>query len=259
MKGVVSVVVAVLILSLSSNHVFAQSDTDNLRRLEQGDPDNTKWTRPILPWAPFREERALSKGLLAPSPSDRTALAGFLRMPNTGLIRLLPREVCDSQIYHTKSPVNIPGGGAYYSFAHLTHFYGYGSDIELDHNRLSVGFAGADYGMLTILGDVPLEEISKRDPRAQFISSYKPPTPERQARAEAQRFRSRGGVTIDGSNYQMSLPLVENSTYLLRSIAYDHSDVLVAFRVFRKDKDGSAIIAWKLLKRYPTPELKQGK
>jgi len=46
-----------------------------------------------------------------------------------------------------------------------------------------------------------------------------------------------------------------NTTYLLRSIDYGTSDVLVAFRVFRKDSDGGLIIAWKLLNKFPKPEL----
>src|SRR5262249_1579301 len=35
---------------------------------------------------------------------------------------------------------------------------------------------------------------------------------------------------------------------------YEEDDVLVVFRVHRQDTDGSLIIAWKLLKRYPTPQ-----
>jgi hypothetical protein len=42
-----------------------------------------------------------------------------------------------------------------------------------------------------------------------------------------------------------------NHTYALRSIRYDKSDVLVVFRVVRKEKDGSLIILWKRLKESP--------
>jgi hypothetical protein len=178
-------------------------------------------------------------------------------MPNTGLTRLLPRAAYDSQTLHTKSLPSIRGGGAYYSFATLTHVYGYGSDLKLSQNAFLVGFAGADYGMLTLLGDVPLEQISEKDSRARFISNYQAPLPEHLARAEAARFRLRGGVTIDGLIYKSRLPVIENSTYLLRSISYDHSDVLVAFRVVRRDRDGSVVIAWKLLREYRVPKLRR--
>lgn len=202
-----------------------------------------------------REPRVIKKGLLAPSTDDRIAFTAFLQDENTGLIRLLPREVHDSETYHTEKKLNIRGGGAYYSFANLTHAYGYGSDIELDHNKLSVGFAGADYGIMTNLGDTSLDEITLNDPRASYISTYSPPREEPKAREEYRLFNSSEGVIVDGALYRKALPVQENTTYLLRSIAYRKSDVLVAFRVVRKDTDGSVIIAWKLLKKYSVPQL----
>src|SRR6185369_12527837 len=69
----------------------------------------------------------LEKKFLAPAPEDQSAYADFLGQPETGLIRLLPREKFDP-IGNTKSGMTIRGGGAYYSFARLTHEYG-GSDI----------------------------------------------------------------------------------------------------------------------------------
>jgi hypothetical protein len=198
-----------------------------------------------------QEDRVLKKGPLAPTENDRNLFSNFLRGRNTGLIRLMPREVYDSATYHTKKGLNIRGGGAYYSFANLTHAYG--NDIELDHNILSVGFAGGDYGMLTNLGDRPLEDITRNDPRTRFIAQYAPPRPEPAARSEFRRFQA--GVTIDGVLYRSRVPIQVGTTYLLRSIVYRESDVLVAFRVVRKDSDDSVIIAWKLLKQYPASQL----
>lgn len=200
-----------------------------------------------------REDRVLKQGLLAPAAQDRLAYETFLRERQTGLIRLMPRESYDWETYQAKQRIMIRGGGAYYSFANLTHAYGYGNDIELDHNILSVGFAGADYGMLTALGDRPLADINLDDARTRFIAQYKPPKPEPAARSEARRFQA--GVTIDGAMYRSRLPVQVGATYLLRSIVYGDSDVLVTFRVVRKDSDGSIIIVWKLLKKYPVPEL----
>lgn len=203
--------------------------------------------------ARLKEDRVLKKGPLAPTENDRNLFSSFLRARNTGLVRLMPRDVYDSETRPTKKRPNIRGGGAYYSFASLTHAYGYGNDLELDHNILSVGFAGADFGMLTNLGDRPLEDITLDDPRARFIAQYKPPKPEPAARSEFRRFQA--GVTIDGALYRSRLPVQVGATYLLRSVVYRESDVLVAFRAVRKDSDGSIIIAWKRLKKYPVPEL----
>lgn len=200
-----------------------------------------------------REDRVLKSGLLAPSAQDRLTYESFLRERKTGLIRLMPRESYDWETYHARKRVPIRGGGAYYSFANLTHTYGYGNDLALERNFLSVGFAGIDYGMLTNIGDRSLEDVTLNDPATRFISQYVAPRPERVARSEYQRFQN--GVTIDGALYRSRLPLEIGETYLLRSIVYRESDVLVAFRTVRKDPDGSVVIAWRLLKSYSVPEL----
>jgi hypothetical protein len=56
-----------------------------------------------------------------------------------------------------------------------------------------------------------------------------------------------------------SLPVKPDSTYLLRSLNYDESDVLVAFRVVRIDSDGSVTILWKLLQKFETPGVNRAK
>jgi hypothetical protein len=196
------------------------------------------------------ELQKLETAFLSPAEEDREAYAEFLKQPHTGLIRLLPREKYDSDVYSSKivKSLTIRGGGAYYSFARLTHEYGYGSDIALESGYLSM----ADYGMLTKLGDVPLEEITLEHPGARFMAAFNPPGEESKARLEYQRFAG-PGTTIHNELYQGRVPVEVNKTYLLRSISYDRSDILVSFRVIRKDSDGSVIIAWKLLKNYPKP------
>lgn len=202
-----------------------------------------------------REPRVLKEGLLAPSVHDRLEHDAFLKQSKTGLIRLMPREVYDSQSSQVPSPVDIRGGGAYFSFFHRAHEYGYGSDLELSLNKFIVGFAGAQYGMIVNLGDVPIDEISENDPRFLFMSDYEPRTIETEARAEFRRFSR--GVTVDGTTYRRIVPARSQSSYLVRSIDFGTSDLLVAFRVVRFDDDGSAIIAWKLLKSFSKPQLKR--
>ncbi len=197
----------------------------------------------------------LEKKFLSPSEEDLNAHAAFLSQPNTGLIRLLPREVYDVWANKPKTKaLTVRGGGAYYSFARLTHEYGYGSDIQLSNGNLSVGFAGADYGMLLNLGDVGLDEVTLEHPRAGFISTYNPSQQEPKARLEARQFGGKG-LAVDDVEYRDRVPAKINNTYLLRSIGYSTSDVLVAFRVLRQDSDGSVVLAWKLLKKYPVPKL----
>ena len=115
------------------------------------------------------------------------------------------------------------------------------------------GLAGADIGILANLGDVALDTLSLNDPLVSFLATYKPTRREREARVEQERLRY--GFSVDGIYYRRTLPGLVDSTYLVRSVVYRTSDMLVAFRVVREDTDGSLIIAWKRLKRYGTPNL----
>jgi hypothetical protein len=253
-----------LTLSLFSLSVFGQmtqscpeclrDPKDEPRSLGQPDPWKTQNELQNLRVSGVKvdgraEPRVLSKGPLAPPVEDRNSFGSFLQDKHTGLVRLMPREIYDSVISHTKETIKIRGGGAYYSFANLTHVYGYGSDIELNHDMLSVGFAGADYGILTNLGNIPLDDLTLADPRTSALAHYQVATSESQARAA--RMRLQQGVVINGDLYHSRVPVEVNATYLLRSISFiGGTDVLVTFRVVRRDTDGSIIILWKLLKQY---------
>jgi hypothetical protein len=241
LRHVIAALLFVGLLSLTSSFAVAQSQTreDMLRELT----------------AKRAELQQLEQQFLAPSSEDLQAHAAFLSQPDTGLIRLLPRELYDSETYKkNKKTITMRGGGAYYSFSRRTHEYGFGSDIQLSSDHLSVGFAGADYGMLVNLGEVGLDEITLEHPRGGFISSYNPSSQEPKARLEARQFAGKG-ITVDDVEYRNRVPVKVNNTYLLRSIGYRVSDVLVAFKVVRQDTDGSVILAWKLLKKYPVPTL----
>lgn len=193
------------------------------------------------------ELQALEAKFLAASEEDVAAYTEFLQQPDTGIARLLPREVFD------KGTLTTRGGGAYYSFTRRTHEYGWGTQIGLERDSLSVSFAGADYGMLARLGDLPLSAISLEHSAAKFLASYEAVSEEPQARAEHLRFSN--GVKFEDVLFKTRQPAIVNNTYVLRGIHYSDSDVLVAFRIVGKDLDDSVVILWKLLKKYPKPVL----
>lgn len=200
------------------------------------------------------ELQQLEDQFLSPAAEDRAAYKELLGQPDTGLIRLLPREVYGSEVYNKNvKTLTIGGGGAFYSFARLTHEYGYGSDLLLEAGYLSIPAAGAGYGMMIDLGDVSLDEITKDYPAARALAAYEAVTDEQHARVEQRQIQA--GRILDGATYKSRVPLKLDTIFLLRSIDYNDTDVLVAFRTVRKDTDGSVIIAWKLLKRFPKPAL----
>lgn len=226
------VVLLLLITLLSSSAAFAQSN------------ERDRLVKEIEAWQ--EQVKAKEKVLLAPATEDEAAYAEFLSQPDTGLIRLLPREKYDGKL-------SLRGGGAYYSFTKRTQEYVDSSDIQLQQNSFSVGFHGTDFGYICMLGDVPLAEVTLSHPGAQSLLNYEVPLIEAEARSAAQRAYS--GFQTDDFVYKSRVPVQINATYLLRSISYNDADSLVAFRAIRKDPDGSVILAWKMLKRFPKPQL----
>lgn len=184
--------------------------------------------------------------LLAPSQEALKTFAEFIKQPDTGLIRLMPRERYDHKL-------TIRGGGSYYSFVLRTHEYGRGSDIGLEQNYLKVGFAGADYGFLLNLGDIPIEDVTTETNGVKYLAEYLPPSKEKEVRASFQE-RSMG-IEVDKFVYRSHLPAKVGDTYVVRSINFGTYDCLVVFRVVDEDFDGSMTIVWKMLKKFPKPEL----
>lgn len=241
MKKIFFAAAPLIVLILTALTVFPQTKSrdDILKEIEQ------KHT----------ELAALEELFLAPSDDDMKAHAEFLRQPDTGLIRILPREVYESRETYkqNRKTIVIRGGGSYYSFTGRTHEYSAITDIGLEAGQLRAGFAGANYGMLISLGDVPLENISLDTAAVQVLASHVAAVDLPKARIE--QGRTGEGTTIEGITYKNRMPVQTNSTFLVRVVNYSASDVLVAFRVVRVDTDGSAIILWKMLKKYPTPHL----
>lgn len=186
---------------------------------------------------------------LQPDQTDFTANAAFLAQPDTGLIRILPREKFD-EVLLTR------GGGAYYSFVRLMNEYGFGSDLELQRGNFSVGFAGANFGFLVSLGPTDLNSVTVDHPGVKYLATFTAPLVEADARQQYQR--SGQGFTENGFFYRNTLPKTLNTTYALRSISYSDSDVLIVFRFVREDTDSSLILQWKLLQWFSTPQLNGG-
>jgi hypothetical protein len=197
----------------------------------------------------LREQiKAREAVLLGTSREDAEAHAEFLAQPKTGIVRLLPREKWDGKL-------STRGGGAYYSFTRLTHEYGFGSDIGMEQDYFGVGFGGANFGFLVNLGDVPIEGVTTGTDGVRYLALFEPPRAEPGARVEQRRTGS--GFVDEHWTYKSRLPVLTKQTYVVRSVDYGTSDVLVAFRVVRKDTDGSVVLLWKVLKKYAKPELER--
>jgi hypothetical protein len=212
-----------------------------------------------LPAPPPRKMTAEHKQRLYPSDAERSSLAALLREDGTGVTRLLPytRCVVDPRILNVRGSCldQVPpvrGGGSFYSFRAGKHHFAPYADIALRDNLFNVGFTNHTLGMLTTVGDVPLAAVTLHNhavrPFLKLVPAATLDETEREFR------RSRAWLEVPEYSYSASVPVRENTTYVLRSIAFEPnrskpSDVLVAFRVTRKDADGAVTIAWKQLQK----------
>ncbi|MCA1623301.1 MAG: hypothetical protein LC768_07215, partial [Acidobacteria bacterium] len=172
--------------------------------------------------------RALENDVILPDAKDLKAAQreGF------DVVRLLPRERYDYK-------PTLQGNGSFYSFTNKSHDYQKIAQIGLEQNNLKVGFAGADYGFINDLGEMPLADVTRETAAVSFLVDYKPPTDEPKVRVEQ---RKSWNYEVDGISYKSNIPAVVGHSYVLRAISFDRADILVAFKVQRKDADGSLII-----------------
>ncbi len=121
--------------------------------------------------------------------------------------------------------------------------------VSLNHGELNVG-GGFDYGFFTDLGERDLRTVDKTLPEAQYFLSYKPPRLESDIPSEIEK---RKNFTVGGLNLVRSVPVKVGHTYLVRSIQFIWSDMVVVFNVLETFPDGSITIVWKKLAEFEMP------
>jgi hypothetical protein len=211
------------------------------------------------PVPPLGKMTAEHKRRLYPSDAERASLSALLRQNGTGLARLLPYTGCvvDPRILKVGGSCadKIPpvwGGGSFYSFRMKQHHLAVYSDIALRNNLFNVGFMKHTLGLLTTLGDVPLDAVTLDSKAVRpFLKLAPARTPDETEEAFK---RSRAWLEAPDYVYGPTAPVRENTTYVLRSVAFERNrskptDVLVAFRVTRRDEDGAVTVAWKRLQK----------
>jgi hypothetical protein len=192
---------------------------------------------------------SLEMNVLAPASEDENAYPAYSASDATdrGLIRLMDTN----GLLPT-----VDGGGAYYSFVNLTHELSSNPDLELSGSQFKTGFADSEYGFLANLGNIPLDQVTLDGSGVAYAASYTPPTGQSLSAVEAEAQKFQAGVSEGGFQYISVVDAQVGSTYVLRSIQYGRSDVIVAFQVVRMDgTDGSMILIWKNLKTNTAPTI----
>lgn len=201
----------------------------------------------------------------------------FLSQKNTGIFTLMPDLGCanDTKVVVATGiclQLTLPGAGASYSFRKNMYRLKRLADISFTDNQfLSKGKYAQ--GIIGNLGDVDIEKISLDSQGVKEINEF---VPEKEKELIGTQYKKlEKGVIVNNILFSNKLKAVENSTFILRNVAYDtkhytaidgvwtynefefdkRTDVLVAFRVLKKNEDGSLVILWKKLAERKSPKV----
>lgn len=228
---------------------------------------------------PFKAKRTKDQDKkLRPRAEDLVKYADFLKQPRTGIFRLMNDAECDSNVYVIRVDENcqntIPGS-SFYSFREKEYTTHYLADIRFKDGLL-ITDGLLSQNILVRLGDTPLQNLTTDSQGMKFLVNFVPET--LNTAATKQYVEIVKGIRADTYEYRKVLPASENMTYAMRIVAYrgsfyrsfrgwiydlisgDHRiDLILGFRIVRKEADGSVTILWKEIDRKKSPKLKYDK
>ncbi len=217
---------------------------------------------------------------VAPKPELFEKHAEFLRGRNTGLIKLIGDSGCAD---NTKIVVateeclkyTMPGAGSSYSFRTGNYRIPRLSDILFTENSFQASGVLL-HGVFVNVGNVSLDKLDLQTKGLKFLIDFQPEPDYEKAKVIADKLVK--GIEQDGFLYRRGLYAKENTTFVLRSIAYagkyfrsvssvtynefafdERRDIIVAFRIVDKDSAGNVTILWKILADEKSPRVKRPK
>lgn len=214
---------------------------------------------------------------LAPTDEEKKAYGDFLKLPNSGLLRFAPEADC-TRILDVTNPDTkclnhyLPGKALAYSFRKPNYAHRAYADIERS-GEVFVASGTLILGLITSLDDEPINDVGPENSLVKALAEFHPAMTLDQA-AEQERMVTRG-ISIGGHMFRKIAAINESTTYLMRSVAYrakvsnlpktekprgsinedERGDVIVVFRVLRKDADGNYLVLWRQLHRAESPRL----
>jgi hypothetical protein len=213
--------------------------------------------------------------------ADHARYSEFLKSDKTGMFKLFPDYDCV-----TKNVIRTDGNckdfimaSSSFSFRTRAYSHLYYHDLGYNHGEI---FSNAFFsqGILVSLGDVPIEAVTPSHAGLKFIFDLQTASEPAEARSTAARLKA--GIDLGGLTYSSRVTPAENTTYALRSVAYNianslppvtdttsanelrfhtlsldkRADVIIVFRIVRKAEDGTLTIVWKELDRKDAPKIK---
>jgi hypothetical protein len=209
------------------------------------------------------------------NPEDTKQFLTLLQQNHTGIVRIQSANVCDPSDKVVQAsgncPDNIVGKATSYSFRVADYRTEFFADILFKNDNLTTPGMYTK-GIFSDLGDVDINSLGMTSDGVRQLSAFVPAAT--LAELQNQDRLVRMGMRIDNHIYKGEVELKENSTYVLRTIAYKgrmirkvdgrkvnlldsdtRKDMTIVFRSVRKHPDGSVTLVWKELDVKPAPKL----
>lgn len=225
----------------------------------------------------YRKPSGKELNAIAPDPRLTEKYSQFLKLPGTGIVRLVPNTGCapNAKVVSASEEClkyTMPGAGNSFSFRTENYRIRHLADITYEDGSLNITGIFM-LGLMTKLGDVPLESVALGSPGIKFLADIKPSATF--AEVEQAHALFRRGLDDGGYKYAMTLPAEEGTTYAYRGLAfrgkvvksangvrynemdYDkREDVIVAFRIVQVADDKSITLIWRQLAESDSPKIK---
>lgn len=217
----------------------------------------------------------------SPNSEDVVKHQEFLKQKETGIFKLFPDLGCEVGRI-VKADGDCANAVLFsWSYSFLKKDYVDGEIVLKEGNLVSDSFLSQN--IIAALGDVTLENVDLQIPQAKFLLDFKPETKNKLAKKQFDQIAQK--INENGFTYGKVAKVDENATFLIRIIAYKLSDdthlriaskkyeswnelrfayinqdekrrdKIIAFRIIRKDSDGSITILWKELADKKSPKL----
>ena len=211
------------------------------------------------------EPNSSEKKQLVIDAHDASLFADFLNQRDSGLVRLLPFRSRGRVVSVDDPEISRRPGfslfAATYSFSKRKHgralngwqtppLLGW-AELMLKDGILLGAVMEESVAFMVRLGDIPIESVNLQTEGVAELDGFQPPAD----RLTANKTYEIGlrGVKVGDFLYSSKIPATVNTTYALRSAMSRRADVLICFRVVRRDSEGAVTIVWRKLKQYRKP------
>lgn len=226
----------------------------------------------------YRKPTRAELKTIAPDAGLFRQYADFLKQSNTGLTKLAADAGCAENtrvIVATEECLRytMPGAGSAFSFRINNYRIPRLADILFTDDSFQASGVLL-HGILVNVGDISLDNLNLQTRGLKFLVDFQPEPDYQKGKAIDDKLLE--GIKQDGFLYRRGLYAKENTTFVLRSIAYGgkylravdrisynefdfdkRRDVIVAFRIVDKDEAGNVTILWKILASKKSPQVKR--